>query len=288
MIINIRYYVVMMASVFLALGVGIFIGFTLDGQEIFVEHQQGLISELELRFVELKQENGSLQSMVDLKEKELLMHRDLAGRILPALIKDSLAGLKIAIIQSNNESVYTGMMNSLNKAGAVVTSTTFIGKEYMSQNPQKTLVLRDSLDEFVESSDLCPYVSGRLVNAILTGGDEKFIGQLKDLGMIDVSGEYNGEVDYFILAGDSFAGEPDLMERLEIPIINAIKNCNIPVVGVEKTSCKQSCIKHYKDFKISSVDNIDNIIGQYSLIKVLQGNEGHYGVKDTADALIPD
>lgn len=65
MVINIKYYVIMSASIFLALGVGIFIGFSLDGQEIFVEQQQGLITELEQRFLDLKQQNTMIETMME-------------------------------------------------------------------------------------------------------------------------------------------------------------------------------------------------------------------------------
>ena len=69
MVINIKYYVIMSASIFLALGVGIFIGFSLDGQEIFVEQQQGLITELEQRFLDLQQ-NTMIETMMEAAKRK--------------------------------------------------------------------------------------------------------------------------------------------------------------------------------------------------------------------------
>lgn len=288
MIINIRYYVIMSASIFLALGVGIFIGFSLDGQEIFVEQQQGLISELEQRFLAIKQENAMIESMMEIRERELQMHRELVERLVPQLVENGLEGTSVAIIQNGVDTYHGGMISMLARAGAQVTSITSINGDIMCDSRQSSILLRESLDEFVEEDRLCQYLFRRLVNAIITGGDQSFVLRMKDLGLIDVSGTYNGEVDYFILAGEGFAAGTGAEAEPGTFIIEAIKRCNIPVVGVERTDCGRSSIQQYKNARISSVDNIDSVIGQYSLIRVLQGCTGHYGIKDTAQALVPD
>jgi len=288
MIINIRYYVVMSASIFLALGVGIFIGFSLDGQEIFVEQQQGLINELEHRFLELRNENFMKEAEIKQKERELQIHRELADMILPRLVEDSLTGLNIAVIQVSSGHDLNGISSMLEIAGAQVTSITCLKGEESHYNPDKAALLKENLDESVEDENLYAYMSGRLINAIITGGDRGFIELLKELEFIDVSGEYSGEVDFFIVTGGSHKEGQQEKDVSSITLIDAIKKCNIPVVGVEESGCENSFISQYRAAGISSVDNIDCIIGQYSLIKVLQGCVGHYGVKDTADAIIPD
>ena len=282
MMIGMRYYVIMSASIFMALGIGIFIGFALDGQEIFVEQQQGLISEVEQRFVEIKQENHRIESVIKSREKELQVYREVTDELLPGLVEDSLWGISVAIIQNSDELPYTGMMNMLTHAGADITSIIRIKKDYAADNPENTVILRENLDEPVENDDLCRYIAERLVNALLTDGDEKFVSRLIELGVVDISGEYSGLVDFLILIAGGTAGEPEMAARLDDALIEAIKKSNIPVVGVERSDCETSFIKTFIDAGISSVDNIESIIGQYSLIKVLQGNAGHYGVKDSA------
>jgi hypothetical protein len=287
MVINIRYYVIMSASIFLALGVGIFIGFSLDGQEIFVEQQQGLISELEQRFLDLKQQNTMIETMLEDSKKELKVYGELLDWLIPQLVEGVLEGLNIAIIQNGGETDFGGMVSMLNHAGAQVTSTVRINKDFFCDNRHGLMLLRENLDEFVEEGQLRPYMYRRLVNAIITGGDQDFVRRLKELGVIEVSEGYSGEVDYFILAGEGFAAGPGTEAEPGVFIIEAIKRSNIPAVGVEKSDCGKSSIPHYRDARISSVDNVDSVIGQYSLIRVLQGCTGHYGLKDTAQALIP-
>lgn len=288
MIINMRYYLITIAAIFLALGIGIFIGFTLDGQEIFMEQQQSLISELESRFVQLKKENMSMRSLLDEKEKELLLHRDFINQVFPRLVEGKLRGINIAIIESSDEFIYTGLITSLKKAGANVPSVTFIKKDFAEGNLEKMETIAQKYREAAQSEDLQKYIAKRLVNAILTGKDSEFVNLLRELGLIEVSGDYERPVDYFIIAGGSTVEKVGNADKIDIPMIEAIKSSNIPVVGVEKSNCIESYIPYYKKMKISTVDNIDSIIGQYSLIMILQGNEGHFGVKETADALTPD
>jgi hypothetical protein len=35
------------------------------------------------------------------------------------------------------------------------------------------------------------------------------------------------------------------------------------------------------------VDNIDTVPGQFALVQILAGQEGHFGVKETAQRLVP-
>ncbi|MBA1337065.1 MAG: hypothetical protein HPY66_3501 [Firmicutes bacterium] len=288
MIMSMRYYLITIASIFLALGIGIFIGFTLDGQEIFVEQQQSLISELEYRFSELKNENASMKKIVDAKEEELMLHREFINQVFPRLVEGRLVGQNVAIVESSDEFIYTGLITSLKRAGANVVSVTFIKDGFIKGDAEKIGMVLQKINEELEPEKSQEYLVKRLVNAILTQKDREFVAAMKEFQLIEVSGEYDAPVDYFIIAGGSTTGGAGNIDKIDIPMISAVKSSSIPVVGVEKTDCSDSYIPHYKKMKISTVDNIDSIIGQYSLIMILQGNEGHFGVKETADSLTPD
>ena len=46
-------------------------------------------------------------------------------------------------------------------------------------------------------------------------------------------------------------------------------------------------MEYYQKQGISTVDNVDTIIGQISLALIMTGQEGNYGIKEGADALMP-
>ncbi len=61
----------------------------------------------------------------------------------------------------------------------------------------------------------------------------------------------------------------------------------VPAVGVELRSTEPSQIPWYKAEKLASVDDLDTIAGRTALAFALAGDHGAYGVKSTADALLP-
>jgi hypothetical protein len=59
-------------------------------------------------------------------------------------------------------------------------------------------------------------------------------------------------------------------------------------VGVERTDTDPSHIGWYEDRDLSSIDDVDRTAGRAALVFVLAGASGNFGVKSTADALLPD
>jgi hypothetical protein len=62
----------------------------------------------------------------------------------------------------------------------------------------------------------------------------------------------------------------------------------VPAVGVESTTTTPSAIDTFRRSGLSSVDNVDTAVGRVALALLLAGGrEGHYGVKESADAILP-
>ena len=62
----------------------------------------------------------------------------------------------------------------------------------------------------------------------------------------------------------------------------------VPVVGVELSNTEPSQVPWYKSQGISSVDDLDTLAGQAALVYALAGSHGAYGIKSSADSLLPD
>ncbi|HHW56675.1 MAG TPA: copper transporter [Clostridia bacterium] len=288
--INIKYYVLTIASIFVALGIGIFIGFMLDGQKIFSEQQTAIINELEQKFKELQAENNNLKNTIQELNTQMGYYNQYNQIIFPELVANRLIGVKVAIIETTNEFVYSGMRNALLKAGATIESITVIkesfnmGSELDKQNLINFLFSRYGVK--VEEKNLNEFVSSKLANAIVTGQDMDLINYLKSNGYIDFTGVL-GNTDFVIIAGGS-NNKDNNVTTIDIPIIKQVKLLNIPIVGVEQSDAKYSYIDAYKRQHISTIDNVEDIIGQTSLIMVMEGKEGNYGIKQSAVNLMPD
>jgi hypothetical protein len=62
----------------------------------------------------------------------------------------------------------------------------------------------------------------------------------------------------------------------------------VPVAGVETASTNPSRIPWYQQQNIASVDDLDDLAGRTALIFELGGAKGTYGVKGTAQGLLPN
>ena len=60
------------------------------------------------------------------------------------------------------------------------------------------------------------------------------------------------------------------------------------VVGVESTDTSPSQIRWFRDRRVASVDDLDQVAGRAALVFALGGATGAWGVKDSAQALLPD
>ena len=60
------------------------------------------------------------------------------------------------------------------------------------------------------------------------------------------------------------------------------------VVGVEGSETEPSSISFFASHDLSTVDDVDLVSGQVSMVFALLGAEGNFGVKDSADRLLPD
>lgn len=146
--------------------------------------------------------------------------------------------------------------------------------------------LSNKYEVTLDEKHLNEFVASKLANAIVTGQDVDLINYLKANGYIDFTG-IAGNTDFVIIAGGS-NNEDNNVASIDIPIIKQAKLLNVPIIGVEQSDAKYSYIDAYKKQHISTIDNVEDIIGQTSLIMVMEGKEGNYGVKASAMSLMPD
>jgi hypothetical protein len=76
--------------------------------------------------------------------------------------------------------------------------------------------------------------------------------------------------------------------RLESGLLDGIVAAGAKAVGVETTETDPSSISALSSHDLSTVDDLDLVSGQVAMVFALRGAEGNFGVKDTADRLLPD
>ncbi|NLY78226.1 MAG: copper transporter [Tissierellia bacterium] len=287
MIPNIKFYVISIAAIFAALGVGIFVGFLLDAQDFIIDQRQDIVSEIEERFDYLSEENKELKEALELENDEKEMYKDFIDSTYREIIRDKLAGINVAIIETNNDYVYSGIGQVLEVAGANVINLTTIMDKFM--NDELLYSLYDELGLTLEdSANVIEDAAERLTETIIKGEVNDLLLKLDDRGFINLVGPVNKSLDCIIIAGGSMVDPGDKINLLDKTIINVCKNNSISVIGIEKLESNYSYMEFYKNLGITTIDNIDTTIGKVSLILAMDNRPGHYGVKKTAEDFIPN
>jgi hypothetical protein len=69
---------------------------------------------------------------------------------------------------------------------------------------------------------------------------------------------------------------------------SGITATHTPAVGVEGSAADPSSISFFAGNDLSSVDDVDLVAGRLATVFALLGAEGNFGIKSSADRLLPD
>jgi Copper transport outer membrane protein, MctB len=73
----------------------------------------------------------------------------------------------------------------------------------------------------------------------------------------------------------------------ESGLVRGVTAAGVTTVGAELTSTEPSQVPWYQSRGLSSVDDIDATAGRAALVYALNGSHGAYGIKPTANSLLP-
>jgi hypothetical protein len=121
-------------------------------------------------------------------------------------------------------------------------------------------------------------VDRELLSRVRGGLMSAFDGQLGRLeGLVVVRADPTGMTPEQAAASAAF----------ETGLLSGVAAVGVPAVGVELSETEPSQITWYKSKNVSSVDDLDAPAGQAALAYALAGAHGAFGVKPTADSLLP-
>lgn len=274
--INIKFFVLLMVGIFLALGLGMMIGITLENQNIIENQQTQLIHQIEDHFVSLRAETEQTKlELGDLEDQNSQLH-DLSSLLLTELIQNKLTGLHVGLISFSNQVPMKELLHFLEMTGASVQSAVTIfcnnkdNIETMAHAPQQP-------DEMITA------VVQELLYSMNYGVISPLVQEAEGLMMVSHTGHYEYPVDAIILIGQ---GRSTL--EYDNILIQNIKDTGIPLIAVEADGMEDSTISKYKSLGISTVDYVESIYGRLALTSVLSGNKGNYGFESEGLDILPN
>ncbi|MDI6711344.1 MAG: copper transporter [Bacillota bacterium] len=285
MIINLRYHIVSLVAVFLALGIGILIGSAVLGNDTIAQSQQQVADRLEKHLNELRHENEVVRQQLAALQAENAVQRQFSKDALPFLVAGRLAGVNVALVETSPFATGQDLRPVLEMAGARVVSVTSIINGFAVEERKPELLAAAGWPDMGEKQ-LIRRLAEATGQAIMKGRTP-LIDYLEQEDMLTITGEYGKPVNYVIVVGGGHDGDRTLLTQLDIPLLDVFAKNKISVCGVEETSVPFSYMKDYQRRCTATVDNIDTVAGQFALVAAIAGQPGNYGVKETAESLLP-
>ncbi|SCY98900.1 copper transporter [Alkaliphilus peptidifermentans] len=288
--VSMKYYIVTIAALFVALGTGILIGVNLNESDFYLRQQQLLLEGIETKFNELQVERESYMTEIDglIREKE--KNSAFIDNLYKEIIKQRLVGYNIAIIKTTDIFYYDDVPILLEEAGANIAIEITYKDRIFNYSEEEKLELYEIFNIY-DYNELIAAINDQVVNFLTFGKESEFLTYLIENQWIGYTGNKaileDSPIHYVVIAGGSLSKEAKTVEEIDLDIINKCKKNVIPVVGIERIDAGYSYIPYYKKEKISTVDNINTIMGKVSLVYIITGINGHFGEGEYSENLIP-
>lgn len=283
-----RYHIYSIAAVFFALAIGIILGTSMA---------RSPESKSESRAIrQYEQWMHRLRGEIEEKTKENARMEDIAKKneefcqaTLPIVASQRLAWRNVAIIRTGDYSDLTGSIKRvLEMAGAQVTTVTEISRNFPFDDEEKTRQVLANCGVWLPDSEKASDKLWRiLATAITSPRHAALLPKLEAAGVAKFTGTYDKSVRLLVIVGGSSSDDANTSEMVDSPLIAQLNKPTITIAACETTDAGSSYVPVWQKMGIATVDNANTAIGQVALICALNGERASFGVKDSADRMIP-
>jgi hypothetical protein len=277
-----RYHAVSLVAVFIALAIGILIGAEFGGDTLSNTRKN-----LEHSLV------NNLQDARDRSDQlsgELGRSNEFAERVYPVLVRDQLEGKRIGLIAIGGlpGEVTDAVEEALAPTGARLVGVGVVREPVdvrgLAGDLAKTRFRRIAHDPETQSA-----FGVGVGRQVVRGGNliEKVRGNLFSRASGNF-GALDGVIVVRMQPEEMGPKRTAVANALEAGLMSGIVATKTPAVGVETSDSEISSISFYQANNVSSVDDVDLPAGRLATVFALLGAEGSFGVKGSADRLLPD
>jgi hypothetical protein len=277
-----RYHATSLIAVFLALAIGILIGAEFGGDALTSTRRN-----LEASLVNNLQD---ARSKSDELNGELGRANEFADRVYPALTRERLQGKRIAIVAlgglPNDDT--TAVEEALGPTGAKLVGVGVV-REPVDLDGLAGDLAKTRFADIEHNPDSLTALGVGVGRQLVRGGTlpEVVRGHL----FSRASGSF-GALDGVIVVRnqpqDLGPVQRTTAGTLESGLLSGITATRTPATGVESSTADPSSISFFQGNDLSSVDDVELTSGQLALVFTMLGAEGSFGVKGSADRLLPD
>jgi hypothetical protein len=277
-----RYHTASLIAVFLALAVGILIGAEFGGgalNETRKDLEHSLVGNLQ-----------DARSRADELSADLNRSDEFGERVYPVLTRGRLAGRRLAIVALGGlPSDLTGdVEDALGPTGAKLVGVGVV-REPVDLNGLAGGLAKTRFADLRTNPEALGELGTGLGRQMVLGGSlpEVVRGQL----FSRASGSFGGLDGVIVVRNQPEDMGPVQRSRagqFESALMSGMTATRVPAVGIEGTMTEPSSVSFFQSNDLASVDDVDLTAGQLAMVFSLLGAEGSFGVKGSADRLLPD
>jgi hypothetical protein len=277
-----RYHATSLIAVFLALAIGILIGAEFGGDALTSTRknlEQSLVNNLQ-----------DARSKSDELNAQLGRSNEFSDRVYPVLTRGRLQGKRIAIVALGGlpSEDTTAVEDALGPTGAKLVGVGVV-REPVDLSGLAGDLSKTRFADLRRNPDALTALGVGLGRQLVRGGTlpEVVRGNL----FSRASGNF-GALDGVIVVRnqpqDMGPVQRTAATTFETGLMSGITGTRTPAVGIENSTAESSSISFFQGNDLSSVDDVDMTAGKLALVFGMLGAEGSFGVKSSADRLLPD
>jgi Copper transport outer membrane protein, MctB len=272
-----RYHALSLVAVFLALLIGLLLGVAIGDKGLVSSAERNVRSSLRHDVNAAQAESAKLRG-------QLRQQRDFQDAVYPLLVENRLSGQRVGLVGMGGlpDSSIRAVRDALQGTGARFAGVTVV-REPVSGGAVELVPGASSPPATGDYGRL-----GKLLGTSLVHGGK----QAKSLARATLessSGNLTGVQGVVVYRSPRTDGGADEAQTnaFEQGLMSGLGGAG-QVVGVESTDTTPSQIRWFRDRRVASVDDLDQVAGKAALVFALGGATGAWGVKDSAQALLPD
>jgi len=282
-----RYHALSLAAVLFALALGVLIGVAIGDSNLVSSAKSGIVHNLNSEVAEARRQSSHLQNT--LAEEELF-----TKSLYPLAVHELLGGRDVGLLFLGNSS---DQVNALVRAGVSEAGGALTTVVAVSEPLDLSGIARAASGTRYAELASSPALLGRFGELIgrqlVSGGqlvNRELISRVRTALMSAFDGSLTRLEGLVVMRADPSEESPAQAEAsalFETGLLEGVAAAGVPAVGVELSSTNPSQVPWYKSRRIASVDDLDRPAGAAALAYALAGAKGAFGVKSTADSLLP-
>lgn len=304
--ISFRFHLVSLVAVFLALGVGVLTGTTVINQ--------GVVAQLQSQTDNLSGDLDALREELEHLQGEAEVWGAFGEEAIEPILAGRLSQREVVLVTQDgtSEESLAGVRRALETAGAELVALLSVASRTALETDadRESLASIVAMDSAEEPEALAAAAAGLVAERLVEGPNgTDSLERLLDGDFLVIQGPRLTETGLRGLGGPdevvvTVAGGPAPSalqpETFLVPLVTDLAAAGIPVVAAEPAEGGDQEPPFVTELRgdaevaslIATQDNVDQLAGQIALVlaleDLLQGDSGHYGVKDGASAALPD